>query len=144
MHVKASDIGKFMEVIYELLKNFTWEHRMSNCIILLFKWGEPIPKTRMAKKSLFLDLEIDILAFKSYAGAFLRKQQRHFSVKLWGGSANRRSSSNFDTLPHAEGTCWVPAVSAAPPKRCPEGRAGLLAPRAVVESKGETQSGLRS
>lgn len=79
MHVKASDIGKFMKVIYELLKNFTSEYRMSNCIILLFEWGEPIPRP---KKSLFLDLEIDILAFKSYAEAFLRKQQWHFSVKL--------------------------------------------------------------
>lgn len=29
MHVKASDIGKFKEVIYELLKNFISEHRIS-------------------------------------------------------------------------------------------------------------------
>lgn len=63
--MKASDIGKFMKVIYELLKNFTSEHRMSICRILLFERGEFIPKPRMAKKLLFLDLETDTLAFKS-------------------------------------------------------------------------------
>lgn len=65
MHMKASDTGRLMKIIYELLKNFTSEHRMSICIILLFERGESIPKPRVAKKLLFLDLEIDLLAFKS-------------------------------------------------------------------------------
>lgn len=65
MHVKDSDIGKFMKIIYELWKNFTSEHRMSIDIILLFKRGESIPKPRVANKLLFLDLEMDIFAFKS-------------------------------------------------------------------------------
>lgn len=65
MHVKATDIGKFKEVIYELLKNFISEHRISICIILLFKKGESIPKPIVAKKLLFLYLETDILGFQS-------------------------------------------------------------------------------
>lgn len=50
MDVKASDIGKFMKIIYEVLKNFTSEHSMSFYVILLFERGESIPKPKVTKK----------------------------------------------------------------------------------------------
>lgn len=50
MDVKAGDIGKFMKIIYEVLKNFTSEHSMSFYVILLLERGESIPKPKVTKK----------------------------------------------------------------------------------------------